>query len=223
MYQNPGYKQPASNNLVTLLNALKYDIMKNINCAKVGVVQDFNEVLQEATIQIAFEQVTSISPTGVRTFASYPLLLNVPVVWQGGGGVTATFPVKKGDECVVIFNDRQIDNWLANGAGQPPNIGRVHDLSDGMALVGIRNNTRALPNFSTTEAQIRTDDGLTFIGINPTTGGVRVHGATVYEWDVQGYGQKITWTGGANYTIDNYSIGAVITTNNHNISPPGPP
>ena len=222
-YINPSYKSPAPQSLKTLLNALAHDIMKNINCAKVGTIQSFNATLQEATIEIAFTQVTSVSPTGVKTFAQYPLLVNVPVAWQGGGGVTATFPIAAGDECIVIFNDRQIDNWLATGAGQPPSIGRVHDLSDGMAIVGIRNNTRALANVSTTEAQLRTDDGLTFVGINPTTQAVRVHGGTVYEWDVQGYGQKITWTGGKNYTIDNYNADAIVTTNSHNTSPPGPP
>jgi phage gp45-like len=55
------------------------------------------------------------------------------------------------------------------------------------------------------------------------SGGVKVHAATVYEWDVNGYGQRITWTGGTSYTIDNYTTGATITTNTHPIAPPGPP
>ena len=44
--QNPGYLQPSRQTLETLLDAVKYDVMKNINCAKVGTIQSFNAALQ---------------------------------------------------------------------------------------------------------------------------------------------------------------------------------
>jgi phage gp45-like len=56
-----------------------------------------------------------------------------------------------------------------------------------------------------------------------SSAGIKVHGASCYEWDVNGYGQKITWTGGTSWTIDNYTTGATVTTNTHAINPPGPP
>ena len=164
-YINPSYKSPAPQSLKTLLNALAHDIMKNINCAKVGTIQSFNATLQEVTVEIAFTQVTSVSPTGVKTFAQYPLLVNVPVMFPQGGAFVLTFPIAAGDECLVIFNDRQIDNWLATGAGQPPSIGRVHDLSDGIAFVGLRNNTRALAAVSTSTTQLRSVDGGTYVEV----------------------------------------------------------
>ncbi len=207
--------------LTMLLDAHRRDITKNLNAVKVGVVEFFDAEKQEATIKIAQQQVTSIAPDGTKTLADYPLLLNVPVAFQGGGGFTATFPISAGDECLLLFNDRELDNWLTNGPGLAPTTGRVHDLSDAIAIVGIRSNPRALGSVSTGAAQLRTDDGSTFVEVNPT--GIKVHAGTVYEWDVHGYGQKITWTGGSNYTIDNYVTGAVVTTNNHAISPPGPP
>ena len=96
----------------------------------------------------------------------------------------------------------------------------MHDLSDGFAVVGFRSKPRVLSNVSTTAAQLRTDDGSTFVEINAS--GCKVHAGTVYEWDCRGYGEKWTWTGGADWTHDVYSIGANVTTNNHNIAPPGP-
>ncbi len=204
-----------------LLDTMKKEIMQSINCVKVGTIQSFNAATQEAIVQIVWQQVTSTKPDGTQTLAQFPLLLNVPVQFPSGGGFTLTFPVNSGDECIVLFNDAQIDNWLINGAIVPPSIDRVHDLSDAIAIVGIRNNTRALVALSTTSAQLRSDDGSTFVEVNGA--GVKVHSGSVYEWDVQGYGQKITWTGGNNYTIDNYTTGSVITTNTHAISPPGPP
>lgn len=220
---NPSMQNPVPPDFRTILAALGLETSKQINCARVGIVQSFNGANATAVVQLAQQQVISVSPAGLRTLESISPLLQVPVYTLGGGGVTVTFPIAAGDECLVIFNDRELDNWLLNGGITTPSTPRIHDFSDGLCFVGFRSFPRSLGNVSASEAQLRTDNGLSFVGINPSTGAVRVHANSVYEWDVHGYGQKITWTGGANYTIDNYTIGATITTNNHSISPPGPP
>lgn len=207
----------------TVLEQLKQVIKKEINCARVAVIQEYDPSNNTVTAQIAQQQVTSTDPNGVRTIAAFPPLLVVPVVFPCGGGHTLTFPIAAGDECIIVFNDREMDNWFTSGAGLAPTTPRVHDLSDGFAIVGVRNSTRSLSNISTDSVQLRSDNGNTFVEINATTNALKVHAGTVYEWDVHGYGQKITWTGGTNWTIDNYTIGATVTTNNHSISPPGPP
>jgi hypothetical protein len=33
----------------------------------------------------------------------YPILNDLPVVFPRGGGVTLTFPIKEGDECLIVF------------------------------------------------------------------------------------------------------------------------
>ena len=162
---NPTYLAPAQLTLSKLLESFRHDLMKNLNAVKIGIIQSFNPILQEAVVAIAFQRVTSIAPDGTETIANFPLLLNVPVYFPGGGGFTLTFPVSKGDECIILFNDCQIDNWIINGQIIPPTVGRVHDLSDGIALVGVRNNTRALANVSITTTQLRSDDGATYVEV----------------------------------------------------------
>jgi len=137
------------------------------------------------------------NPQGGFTTIQLPLLVDVPVVWMGGGGVTATFPIKPGDECLVIFASRCIDAWWQQGAlalsAAPPDT-RMHNLSDGFALVGIRSLPRefVVDNVS---AGLVTDDGLAYVKINPTThavnilanggitmtssGGITLNGATI--------------------------------------------
>ena len=209
-----------------LMDDHKRDFMLSINCARVGKIVDYDAGVANvrpptATVQIAQQQVTSIALDGTKTYADYPPLPLVPVVFWGGGGISMTWPVAAGDECLLVFHDRDIDNWFLNGAGQPPLSARVHDFADAFAIVGLRSGPRALGGVSTTAAQIRTDDGSTFVEVNPT--GVKVHAGTVYEWDVNGLGEKWTWTGGTSWTHDTYFTGATITTNAHNIAPPGPP
>lgn len=221
MFQNPTYKKPIPPNLQTLLAALKREIKKEINCAKVGVIQSFDAATQTAVIEIAQLQVTSISADGTQTLSPYPLLANVPVYFPAGGGFTMTFPIAAGDECLVVFNDRQIDNWLANGAGLAPTIGRIHDLSDGFAYVGVRSAPRALADVSTTAAQLRSDDGDTLVEVSSgkiqlIADEVVIHGRNKTTFDAGGTG--FVYTPGA---IDTYTDG--VPSNHHAPTPPEVP
>jgi len=106
-----------------------------------------------------------------------PLLTDCPVVFSGGGGCTLTFPIKPGDECLVVFASRCIDGWWAYGC--PPDSNgkpqtqeqaefRMHDLSDGFVLPGVRSQPRKF-DVSTTRAQLRTDDGTAFVEVDPAS------------------------------------------------------
>lgn len=217
----PNLKKPTLPSLTNLLDMIKREVMKEINCVKVGVIQSFNATTQEAMVEVAFTQVTSTSPEGVKTFASYPLLLNVPVQYPSGGGFTLTFPIAAGDECIVLFNDRQLDNWLTSGPGLPPSIGRVHDLSDGIAIVGVRNNTRALGGVSTSSTQLRSDNGATYIDlaagkIQLVADEVIIHGKVKATFDADGTG--FVYTAGQ---IDTYTNGVPVVT--HGPNPPEVP
>lgn len=112
-----------------------------------------------------------------------PQIFDVPVVFSGGGGLTLTFPISAGDEALVIFASRCIDAWWQSGGVQVQAELRMHDLSDGFAIVGIRSKPRVLAGISVTKAQLRTDDGSTFIeigaGVINITGNVNITGAVV--------------------------------------------
>lgn len=102
-----------------------------------------------------------------------PLLLDCPVVFPGGGGVTLTFPIKLGDEVLVVFASRCIDSWWQLGGVQGQAEQRMHDLSDGFVIPQVRSQPRRF-TVSTAAAQLRTDDGAVLIELSPDTQGVRV-------------------------------------------------
>lgn len=161
----PTFQQPAPPDLRVLLRALSQEIRKQINCVRIGIIQSFNAGNQTATVQIAQQQVTSIQPDGARTIAPFAPLVSVPVFFPCGGGYTLTFPIQNGDECIVLFNDRELDNWLEAGGSPAPTTPRLHDLADGIAIVGVRSFPRSLGSVSTDSAQLRSDDGSTFVDI----------------------------------------------------------
>ena len=63
-----------------------------------------------------------------------------------GGSSFLSMPVAEGDNCIVLFNDRELDQWYS-GTSQVPQTPRVHDLSDGIAIVGINPLTKSIATY----------------------------------------------------------------------------
>lgn len=129
-----------------------------------GIVQSFDAAAMTVTVQpTILAQLTREN----ETFESValPLLLDCPVIFPCGGGFTLTFPITAGDECLVIFASRCIDAWWQSGGLQPQAEFRMHDLSDGFALVGVRSQLRVIPGVSTSATQLRSDDGATYVEV----------------------------------------------------------
>ncbi|EFL9897436.1 translation initiation factor IF-2 [Escherichia coli] len=95
----------------------------------------------------------------------YPILVDLPVVFPRGGGVTLTFPIKEGDECLIVFSSRSIDFWWQNGGVQERADGRVLDLSDAFVIPGPQSQVKKISGISSSAAQLRTDDGSAFIEV----------------------------------------------------------
>ena len=161
-----------------------------------GRVESFNAAQMTVEVQPTINGIVR-KKDGTFISLTMPRLLDCPVEWQGGGGATFTFPIKPGDECVVHFSARCIDawwklGWKAAAAGQasnpamdPPSL-RMHSLSDGFALVGLRSLPRAFP-VDQNNASLQSDDGATYVRLNPTArtvtvlapGGINLNGVAI--------------------------------------------
>lgn len=151
-----------------LLNLHKKEIFLSFNCHHLGTVQKFDPVKQTASVTINYQKTFFIlNPDTDRYEAKarpYPTLIDCPVICLGGGKAALTFPIEKGDECLVLFNDRDLDNWFAGGTGSTVSTPRLHSLSDGLVLVGIRSKDHFLQNYDTTRAVLRNDKAMVGVG-----------------------------------------------------------
>lgn len=154
--------------LAEVLVSERKKINEKLRVAMPGIIQSFDAEAVTAVVQLAIRYIERDN-NGNQTTNDYPLLVDVPVVFPRGGGCTLTFPVKEGDECLVIFADRCIDFWWQSGGVQEPADGRMHDLSDAFAIVGPQSQAKKITGISTTATQLRTDDGEAFIEL--ATGG----------------------------------------------------
>lgn len=126
---------------------------------------DFKKMTVEAQPTI---RGLNIDKCGARQSEDLPLLVDVPIHYPQGGGFTLTFPIKKGDECLVVFSSRCIDAWWQCGGVQGQLEHRRHDLSDGFAFVGFRSQPRVLdPSPDCENTQLRSDDGEAHVTIKP--------------------------------------------------------
>lgn len=95
-----------------------------------------------------------------------PPLVDVPVQFPRGGGFALTFPIKAGDEGLVVFSDRCIDGWFQSGkAGIPPDH-RLHDLSDAMFIPGISSLPRVISDFRNDAIVMRQLAGAGYVSID---------------------------------------------------------
>ena len=129
--------------LTEVLNELKNEIFANMNCIQIGKIQTVNS---NQTVEIQIQVKRRISGDKI---SDYPLLVDCPYFVLSGGGAYIDMPIKKGDPCLVLFNDRNIDNWWSTENVKEPSDRRKHNLSDGIALVGISSNVNFFDNDGT--------------------------------------------------------------------------
>ena len=134
-------------NFSDVLKELKRDIFVSMNCVQIGEIQSFDKNDQTASIQISLKQVVDKEADGTKIIKEKPVLLKCPVVNLTGGSAYLSMPITAGDTCIVLFNDREIDNWFTSGGIQTPQTERAHDISDGLAIVGIRNMQNAIEDY----------------------------------------------------------------------------
>ena len=160
--------------LTDVLNLLKKDIMMSLNCHAIGTIQSVDLVNQKCNVQIAYLRTIMQPATGVEgsdvsnTYApktiAYPVLSDCPFVSIQGGSFSLTVPVKIGDTCLVLFNDRDMDSWYHANQILPVATQRFHSMTDAIVLVGLRSSQNPIPNYSTDHMLMA--NGETVLGIS---------------------------------------------------------
>lgn len=148
----------------------------NIWTAIPGVVTSVDLTAQTVSVQPSVQGTIS-SPDGSSQSVNLPLLVDVPIVWPRAGGFALTFPIAANDEVLVVFASRCIDSWWQSGGVGAQAEVRMHDLSDGFAVLAPTSQPRKLSGVSSTNVQLRDDAGTTYVEIAPG-GKIKLLGAT---------------------------------------------
>jgi Phage protein Gp138 N-terminal domain len=172
---NSGYTQNIAPvrepNLKDLLDLYKKQTLLNLNCHHLGTIQSFNSTNQTVSVTINYTKTFFQFQAETQTYESinvnYPIIAECPLIVHGGGLARITFPVAQGDQCLLLFNDRDIDNWFNGSLTSPNNTPRLHSFTDCIALIGPNNMNTIITDYDTTRALIT--NGTVMNGINPVT------------------------------------------------------
>jgi len=172
-----------SSNLSTLASNIKEGVdarLKELHTSLPGIIETFDSETQTASVQPAIKRIfkTHDGEKEILIPEDLPLLINVPVKFPRGGGYSVTLPVKKGDECLLTFCERSIDNWYKFGGINLPGSRRFHSLSDAVVEVGLSSSGNLIPNFDTDNLQIKKDDGSVEITLL-SDGTMKLKGTTI--------------------------------------------
>jgi len=132
-----------------------------------------------------------------------------PITMQGGGSYTA-YPIAVGDYCMLIFTERCFDRWYHGQDNQPPLEARMHDYSDGFALVGINPLASAKPipgDMTTVNGDVHYLNSLFVDGSVEVQQDLTVHGSAIFD-------QNVTVTG-------TLTVGGVIVNGHTHSDPQG--
>lgn len=146
-------------------DAVKKEVFLGLNCHALGTIQLFNSITQTVNVTINYKKVFLKSDplTGIisQVMVDYPVLMNCPIVILQGGNAALTMPIAIGDTCLILFNDRDMDAWLASGQVGPCATQRLHSFSDGIALVGVRSSVNPVLGYDPIRTVLK--NGLTKI------------------------------------------------------------
>jgi Phage protein Gp138 N-terminal domain len=153
-------------------------IMQSLRVCLPGIVQSFDPATCTVSVQIAtqyFSQQNTATQPYLLSITTktlkWPLLTHVPISFYTAGAYNVTLPIQIGDECLVFFADTELDIWFQNGGeNNVPLSQRRHDLSDAIAVFGLRSTPVVLSNYSTDSMQLRDDDSTVVIDISTTNG-----------------------------------------------------
>jgi len=141
-------------------------------------VMAFNETNQTIDALPTIQRVFLNEDKSLR-YEDYPLIKECPVVFIQGGSFIITTPIAAGDQCLLFFSEKCIDNWWTADSvtkSSRPFEMRSFDLSDGFALVGINNLATKISNYDKNNLVIRTKDNAKYIKCMST--GFEIQGNT---------------------------------------------
>jgi hypothetical protein len=119
-------------NLTQFAEAVVDAASEQVRCAVPGVFTSVAADLRSAAVQPAISRQNSASAD--------PSIPDVPIMFPRWRGGSITWPVQAGDQCLLVFADRSLDEWEDAGGSRvtTPDDPRTHDITDAIAIpIGI--------------------------------------------------------------------------------------
>lgn len=150
------------------------DTIRDLHTVIPGKIESFNPDKCEASV-LPYGKFKK--PDG--SMIDYPKLSGVPVYIMQSSSQTATivYPVKKDDECLVLFSEQALDTWRT---GMASDIDLRFDLSNAVAIVGMFSKPNSLMKAAVAQDAVIIDRNGTRITLLPDNKVEIIGDTTIY-------------------------------------------
>ena len=108
-------------------------LYSKINCCRIGIVEEFYGDSLQVKVNVANKMVLGLKNDGSQVLQEYAPI-TAKVCYAGNG---ISYPLKKGDAGIILFNDREIESWYINGEINQLSYDRCHNMTDAIFIVGM--------------------------------------------------------------------------------------
>jgi phage baseplate assembly protein gpV len=180
-----------------------------------GIVQSFNASDCTAAVQVAIMWQAKDKTGTWKNQCPAPIIPKALVLFPGNSDFQFTFPLKAGDEGLLVFCDRCIDAWWQQGGVQGQYDTRKHDATDGVFIPGLKSISNVPSSINSNSAELRSKSGNTKLAFDDTNGLIITTGNQVkINGNLQVTGSITAGQGGAD------SVGLQTHTHPSNGAPP---
>lgn len=123
-----------------------------------------------ATVQVVIKRMVTDIDTGARTFESHPVHPDSIVHFVGGAGAALTHGIKKNDNGLAIYADRNVDAFRQSGGEQQPVDDRMSGYQDPHYLGSIRSDPNKIQQVAPDAMHMRDDAKHAVHEMKPGTG-----------------------------------------------------
>lgn len=156
---------------IGLTNKEKIELMIDnkifdIHTSVPAIITNVNYSEQTLDAQISVNPIATIG--GSEKILKYPELRSIPFYTIQNSDFFITIPPKIGDTCLLIFCERNCDQFWNTGEVSAPIYAkrRKHNINDSVALVGWNPTKKKIPNYQNNEIEIRNKQRTLLVGMN---------------------------------------------------------
>lgn len=160
---------PLNASINDVLEQVKSNIFSTLNCHNIGRIIEYNAETNTATVE------TMILRKFYNEILQPSLIMDVPILTFGTKNARITMPNPVGCYVVLLFMDKNIDNFLETGEQHLSPTDRTHSISDCVALLTIDSSVDEQPLYDdnaltlSNKGIIEDVEHQTFIKVKPDT------------------------------------------------------
>ena len=123
-------------NLLDVINLAIRQKLVDTRTACPAIVEKYDHNKQRLRVRLSINR-------GYQQYKFDDIILeDVPAVFSRHGNAGLSYPIKKGDQVLLLFNDRDLAQWKKSGSGFCPTSNELHPLSGAVAIAGLYPNDK---------------------------------------------------------------------------------